>query len=598
MSKKSFECEEHKGRLKEFYCMNDKCNKLICAICLTKYHQSHKFSDIQTFCESLIEGSNLDSKKIALDLRNMRTSILCIAQLKEIIAKELKEQKAFYANVTKVINHRLDEINRHINDMESKIGSEIEVNTKRLEGKIKNYEELNEEKDKLKKSVEGWLDKGRYYEIFDKRVELKGAERIRDKTTEKVVELEREVKEIGKEEPMKRERIQKILKSLLEIMQIEDARNRRPKMLEGDHSPVLLPKPPIKALGVMPPVPPIPPKAPKAQAPVTPTRGMGEKSQTQHTVNRQGNSTTIISPPKVKPPTISVIGMTFGVTNPLHGTIVHAFMENSFHLVLYDMERDKGEKIMIQNMKVPYMYDSVQIGNTMYMCGGCESVALSKNSKYLTRTYEFSVERKAMIRKGSMNYGKAGHTLVALNTQFFYSLGGQNNEPSYLDIVEKYDIFNNSWSVGPRLKQKKCLHSAVTFNNQIIYTFGGNSDTERLDTLHEEEGWSVIPLPPEQSLSKRAYTSSFQASTDSILIFGGLDLWYKSDSYLFNIPTGTMAKMEAMMAAEERFNQRKPVIYKDKVYIIGRNGDDLHIFNLTTKKWEFISQKAWYPHLA
>ena len=97
------------------------------------------------------------------------------------------------------------------------------------------------------------------------------------------------------------------------------------------------------------------------------------------------------------------------------------------------------------------------------------------------------------LPKANMKVKRSGHALVNINDKFVFSIGGYNDQDSFLNSIEKYDPETDVWTiVDLKLNIARENHQAVAYNH-CIYVFGGStrnnvnaSDTiEKINTATE-----------------------------------------------------------------------------------------------------------------
>ena len=277
-------------------------------------------------------------------------------------------------------------------------------------------------------------------------------------------------------------------------------------------------------------------------------------------------------------------------------TTAYYCQKDSKELYLYDYSLKKGRLVELKEENVfPSLFDSVQVGTRIFISGGFTK------GKILKDTFEVNVKDETLVQLSYMLSNRRNHTLVPMELKdTFYALGGLDDE-GFVKPCEKYNIPHDDWSLVPKLKQTGFGLMACSFNNQLLYTFGGyiGLDTytdmiQKLDCdLHDH--WVEIALHFNQGWSPRTDGACLQISPNSILLFGGQlppnDT--SSESYIFNIEHSSVSKTKNSLLKKECFFERKPIIYNaQELIIIGFVFKDIHMYSLKDQSWRMIEKKG------
>ena len=140
-------------------------------------------------------------------------------------------------------------------------------------------------------------------------------------------------------------------------------------------------------------------------------------------------------------------------------------------------------------------------------------------------------------------------------------------------------------------------------DGRYIYVIGGRDSLletpldsiERLDGFMElsQQRWETIQhVSKDQLWSPRDTLGSFALNDSEIMIFGG-DYGWISDCFLFNTKTLEIEKVQdCSLKKPEEFHKTQPVRYNDKVFVMGCQDNDVHVYSIKSKRW-FILEK-WY----
>lgn len=128
-------------------------------------------------------------------------------------------------------------------------------------------------------------------------------------------------------------------------------------------------------------------------------------------------------------------------------------------------------------------HESVSKDGKLYILGGYTG------SSYINTVVEYNPIEGLWERKSSMNINKAHFTATEADGKIytFGGLGGGSLQYGSLDAVEEYDIINDKWSYGEKMKNPSVFADSITVNGRI-YVCGGSSDifySKVFDTMQE-----------------------------------------------------------------------------------------------------------------
>jgi hypothetical protein len=179
---------------------------------------------------------------------------------------------------------------------------------------------------------------------------------------------------------------------------------------------------------------------------------------------------------------------------------------------------------------------------------------------------------------------------------------GRENEQGVISSCEKYAVQQDDWSMIPSLNQPKWGVSVCSFQKHVLIAFGGFNEKvyfntiERFNAKKPELGWLIQKLNAGISdpFVPRSNAGCIQISRDSVLIFGGVN---KStnllDESLIYYPKEKKFKKQSVLVKGEKFYQVKPIANNNKIYCIGYEDSDIHVFKLMEEEWDIIKEEEW-----
>eukprot|EP00826_Nyctotherus_ovalis_P014810 TRINITY_DN1415_c0_g2_i4.p1 TRINITY_DN1415_c0_g2~~TRINITY_DN1415_c0_g2_i4.p1 ORF type:complete len:565 (+),score=146.74 TRINITY_DN1415_c0_g2_i4:58-1695(+) len=280
---------------------------------------------------------------------------------------------------------------------------------------------------------------------------------------------------------------------------------------------------------------------------------------------------------------------------PHISSFVYYLKEGGNEVNIYNMKAEKGIKLFVDKNKFLKHCDSVQIDTKIYYSGGGVY-------EKITFEYDYVLNGNTSERKCDMNFGKNLHKLLAISKYKIVSIGGQGPDGA-LDICELFDIAENIWKLMPCLNEKKYGIAPCCFQSHLIYVFGGFTvddgiekflNTIELLNYKEPQGnWKVINIKG-KGIRGRIDMSAISISKEQVLIFGGYDGDFKANAFLFTPETTSIAETGQMVEGES-FNARKPIWFKEKVYVVGYRSKHVHVYDARTTKWDLVKADSWLP---
>ena len=223
-----------------------------------------------------------------------------------------------------------------------------------------------------------------------------------------------------------------------------------------------------------------------------------------------------------------------------------------------------------------FAFDSELVGNQIYAIAGNSS-------------YKEDASKKALIQAGRMQ--------MPSFAWFLREAGRGFSRESYSDLLQIYDIENNTWFVSETKFRKRTNHNVNSYGNEL-YVLGGKrlSKIGRYEYLDEKI--EVLKMGSNEVIID--HTNPHQAANfasmtynDNIIVMGGSikqrkngGKVYSDESHIYNITSGKWYKLPKMKTAKET----QGVIIDNKVYLVGgHDGSKLNTiesYDLKTGVWK------------
>jgi len=200
------------------------------------------------------------------------------------------------------------------------------------------------------------------------------------------------------------------------------------------------------------------------------------------------------------------------------------FIYKDYNLYLFSPQHSNICEIPIKIFDYPDFTGICKNGNTIYFAGGLDlgGKRYIKSAKSIRINPDFSVKLQYLQE---MIYEKSCNTLVCINTNWLFSLGGYN-ENGYISICEKYDTQKNSWQLIKQLNQPKSFVSSFSYMQRYIYCIGGvrskpENYVEKYDIIDPENEWQLINFNTNNALllSCMYYKPNIQINDSEFIIF-------------------------------------------------------------------------------
>ena len=280
--------------------------------------------------------------------------------------------------------------------------------------------------------------------------------------------------------------------------------------------------------------------------------------------------------------------------------------KNNKYFMIFDGVTKAGIQLEVP-YETKYLLDSAQIKNCIYFTGGGIPATDEHGEQFLNVAMKLTIDSDRDTTKdklANMNVARANHTMVAVGEKKLYVIGGCNTKAE-IPACEVYDISQKNWKNCATLNERKMWVCVCVVDERYLYTFGGSTNLKQkessiIEFLDTEDSsatlWTKLELNSGKDLwSKCLFIGAHQISSDCVLIFGGLvDKNEVNDSYYFNPKTKDLAKGPSL-EKKDAFYRTKPLLCKDELIVVGSNEGDMHMYNITEKKWTLRLNKVWNP---
>jgi hypothetical protein len=272
---------------------------------------------------------------------------------------------------------------------------------------------------------------------------------------------------------------------------------------------------------------------------------------------------------------------------------------DSGELFLYNQSTESGKKILLKSMtgKKEIKYRGcIRIRKSIYLMGG----EFPQDAKCIANTDMFVADSLRLVSKGKMLIAKMHMAVTSVwrEKYLIFVLGGFNWKDLVIQTCEKYSIEKNKWVLTAPLNQKKSHVSACSFQNELIFGFGGFdrynffSTIEKLEVSQEQYGWEIVTLNREGRWNPIFASASLQFADNLILVFGGRfhqaqsDTYVETDaSFIFNIDDLSMKKI-SKLATPAAFQMSQPFFHHKSKFIYGLSDYNLHIYDIENGSWK------------
>eukprot|EP00826_Nyctotherus_ovalis_P014203 TRINITY_DN13934_c0_g2_i15.p1 TRINITY_DN13934_c0_g2~~TRINITY_DN13934_c0_g2_i15.p1 ORF type:complete len:385 (-),score=83.70 TRINITY_DN13934_c0_g2_i15:92-1246(-) len=267
-------------------------------------------------------------------------------------------------------------------------------------------------------------------------------------------------------------------------------------------------------------------------------------------------------------------------------------------LFMININKSKIDKVGVEELKDITNFASINIDKDIFISGGEDQAQL-----VLSHSFLLHMKSAHTLKKPNMHYPRSLHSFTLLNKNVYSLAGSSVNYYGriYLKSVERYSLVKNTWTLCPSLGERKSNVAAVTFNERLIYCFGGFRKEgenmwldaiEVLDGMDEEEGWKVV-----RKLGRRYDVGVCQVSNSEILVFGGCGKRFEwlRDSYIYNVYTKKLVEVEKNLKQPGKFAQCRCAKYKAHIYALDEEMQDIHLYSIHNQRWFLSPIAELYP---
>ncbi len=190
---------------------------------------------------------------------------------------------------------------------------------------------------------------------------------------------------------------------------------------------------------------------------------------------------------------------------------------------------------------------------------------------------DISQEPMLVVKKADMLFNKERQAFADVNGEFVYSLGGREDDVT-VGKCECFDIKKNCWRIVPALVYPVRNQGVMIADRHTLYCYGGITNEnvalnvcQKLDTLDESSGWSIIPLQFEGGCEEKArlyFAGTIELSPGKCLILGGRDTVYKRSSCFSLDPERKTLRNEKTPLRETSLFFCVPVAHKGLAHLL------------------------------
>ena len=181
--------------------------------------------------------------------------------------------------------------------------------------------------------------------------------------------------------------------------------------------------------------------------------------------------------------------------------------------------------------------------DVIYITGG----RIKKSNQIQNDVYEYSLTKKSVIQKSSMNQKRINHGSIIIGN-YLYICGGIDENYNSIDSCEILNLEQNKWMFISPMKEKLSKINLIQIDNKTFTVFGGIKENKifnykihyyRIDT----NTWFILDnfmLP-----NGLIYPGLCKISSKNILILGGINENNKESKEIFkmDIASGNIEKM-------------------------------------------------------
>jgi len=226
-------------------------------------------------------------------------------------------------------------------------------------------------------------------------------------------------------------------------------------------------------------------------------------------------------------------------------------------------------------------FDTVQVRSQIFMFGHIKEIPIGGTE--ISTAHQIDTVTKNCIELEMPYEFKQNPCLVNVSDKYIISIGGVQS--GHTDKCSIYNIAQKECYRLPYLIHELDWITALLLNDRVIYTMGGCNGSggspyiHKLDIMDMEAGWSLIKYN-EDSKFYNCDCGVVQDSNITAAVFGGHK---KADSNYKFYPYQNYLKTEQKYPFKDNFRQRKPIVYKGKIYSFEYDGDQIVTKNIITQ---------------
>lgn len=180
--------------------------------------------------------------------------------------------------------------------------------------------------------------------------------------------------------------------------------------------------------------------------------------------------------------------------------------------------------------------------NSLYITGG----RINESNIILNDVYEYSLNKKSLIQKSSMNNKRINHGSIVIGNNL-YVCGGIDEKYNSLNTCEVLNLDNNKWSILSSMKEKLSKINLVEIDNLHFAVFGGINENNIFNNIihyYRIDTNTWLTLDEFRLPIGLLYPCLCKISSKHILILGGIkeNNEESKEVYQMDISSGNIEK--------------------------------------------------------
>lgn len=244
--------------------------------------------------------------------------------------------------------------------------------------------------------------------------------------------------------------------------------------------------------------------------------------------------------------------------------------------------------------------------NFNYEFGKGKAYSIFQNNVYFSggekKTKDFGViiiifyERRGRLEfKQQMITERTNHQLITLNSQSLIAIGGyQTKKVNPISECEMYKTYEDKWIKLADIPSTKKGMTTISYKERYLYTFFGTNEAEPKCTIYNYDAsynkWTLVEITglSYNPFKEKSFGLPLTNQSNFILIFGGGNENENLSTYLFDTfalkitPIATDCITKTIIREEGI----QPVIFQNRIYILGSTTLYCHIFSIKSEDWE------------